>query len=73
MINIRNIVPDGDRRILFGLQVVFICCYFQSHTKVAAIIKKGTSFSATVEKPDLLCGDKDSGLKLYFLYMFICH
>jgi hypothetical protein len=50
----------------------FVMCYFQSQTNVAAMIKKGTSFSATVEKLKLVCGDKDLGSKLYFLYMFIC-
>ena len=45
--------------------------YFQSQTKVEAIIKNGTSLSASLEKLRLLCGDKDLGLKLYVLYMFI--
>jgi len=46
-------------------------CYLQSQTKVAAIIKKGTSFSATRKKLVLGDFDKNSGLKLYILYMFI--
>jgi hypothetical protein len=45
--------------------------YFQSQTKVAAMIKNGTNFSAMSERLNLGRGDKDFGSNLYVLYMFI--
>jgi hypothetical protein len=45
--------------------------YFQSQIKEAAINNRGAIFSARLENLKLPFGDKDLGLKLYFLYMFI--
>jgi hypothetical protein len=45
--------------------------YFHSQTKVAAIIKNGTSFSAHWLKFKFWRGDKDLGLNLSNLYIFI--
>jgi hypothetical protein len=77
VIEIREIISNRYRRIVFGLQIGFVSgqivhFYFQSQTNVAAIIKNGTNFSATMEKLKPDCGDKDLGSELYILYMFIC-
>ena len=44
--------------------------YFQSQRKLAAIIRNGNSFSAMPMRGFWTCGDKNSGTKLYFLYVF---
>jgi len=43
--------------------------YFQSQTKVVAMIKKGTNFSASWWRSNFFCGDNDLGSELYDLYM----
>ena len=79
-IDVGKVVADGGRRIGFRYQPSFKrieagfdihVVYFQSQTKVAAIMRKGTNFSAIRLSDWFFSSDKNLGLKLYILYMFI--
>jgi len=74
-VGVGDIVFDSGGLVVFGLKPKFEAgeelVYFHRKLKAAAMIKKGTSFSAKREMSKWRRGDKDLGWKLYFLYMFI--